>query len=132
MTDFDTAWNKLSNREKDAVVAEVMGWKWFNGLLIPPKKHIEAYRSVAWDKDGVPVSLPMFTYSIAAAFEVVEKFKWAEPDLCFIDEGKGLWLFTFNKGAGSYMTMPSAPTASEAICKAAVMASGWVGNEQRR
>lgn len=83
--------------------------------------------------------IPEYSTDVAAAWQVVEKLKWAEPELSWSDE-QHAWCLYLNKkpldiwqpewsGGCLYLKKtlviwPTAPTAPHAICLAALRAVG--------
>lgn len=102
-------------RKLDALVAEkVMGWALSNKESI---KDGLIYTDRGWTS-----AYPSYSTDIAAAWEVVEKFRWAEPELSWNDETHS-WIVHFQKGMYSGYAN-SAETAPHAICLAALKAIG--------
>jgi hypothetical protein len=107
-------WDELSPRERDALVAEhVMGWK-------PSPTLIDGWVL----QDGTHINHGGFhpSTNIADAWQVVEKFK--QEKLTFIE------ISLSNYSCKTLISTPNgnyeveAPTATEAICKAALRACG--------
>lgn len=63
-----------------------------------------------------------YSTDISAAWEVVEKYKWAEPELRYSDE-QHCWVFSLHKASG--YPNECGDTAPHAICLAALRAVGY-------
>lgn len=64
--------------------------------------------------------VPKYSTDIAAAWRIMEKFKWAEPEVRYSDE-QHCWSCTFLKGQNSGIGH-CGETAPHAICLAALEA----------
>lgn len=88
-------WGEMSPRERDVLVAEkVMGWTYL---------------------------VPRYTTDISVAWEVVEK--WRLYEVHKVGDWYTVWFYGIHPNTSDYAEA-SAPTASEAICKAALKAVG--------
>lgn len=107
-------------RELDALIAErVMGLE----RVTTPGGF-----TVGWRPKGINLgAAPLDSYStdIAAAWQVVEKLKWAEPELQWNDEEQCWYLFLAK--CSPEQIAPSSASAPHAICLAALKAVGEKG-----
>jgi hypothetical protein len=71
--------------------------------------------------------IPHYSTDISAAWELMEKFKWAEPEVSYSDE-QHCWYAILNKGMNSGI-MNTGDSAPHAICLAALKAVGYEGEE---
>ena len=126
---------KLKGRDLDVAVAErIMGWRWLNlpdirrPCFKPPgeiaqflPKFVE--RNTVTCSDSPPDRLPHYSTDIAAAWQVVEAMR---PEHGFWIDGDDGYAVEFQHGmprmADYRHGRASAPTAPEAICKAALLA----------
>lgn len=133
-------------RELDAAVAErVMGWEWFTAVnvnvLVPPEHHWRVQRS--WripgkhgEEDDIdsarfydsrnggkqaPV-VPAYSTNIAAAWLVVEELTAHGLRLSLDMFGGDPWWAEFADERWERGAQATAPTAPEAICRAALAA----------
>ncbi len=106
-------------RELDALVAEkVMSSCKLEGTFVQKIDTVSKIVTV-----GTEWQYPPYSTDISAAWDVVEKFKWAEPEVSYSDE-QHCWYGLMNKGPGSGIAY-GAPTAPHAICLAALKAVGY-------
>ena len=107
----------MTDRELDALVArEVMGWIRKDSESNP----LYAVYYETPEKEKV-VCLPNYSTDIAAAWEVVEKIKYLNPDIFFDDESN-IYICEFEKARPN---LSQADTPSKAICLAALKAVGF-------
>lgn len=118
----------MNLREIDRLVAEkVMGWVLAGSgsryWADPNAPRADGYcGNVGRCFDGFDGDVPEFqpTEDIAAAWEVMEKLKMYEPELCWSDETHSWW-FVCNKLPHRVQSETSAPLV---ICLAALKARG--------
>jgi hypothetical protein len=122
---------EVSDRELDALVAEkVMGWRWLKdderpGRWLqygtsPGRSPATGSEQVVW---GMMNRLPLYSTSIADAWQVVEKMRamGKEAELFWTDQGCEVFFAresSIHEGYGFTTTMP------RAICRAALKAVG--------
>lgn len=108
-------WNKLTPRERDALIAKkVMGYEDNR----PTGRPGEMYGINDWYAPGKAVwmlDVPEYTTDIKAAWEIVEKLKTNDDDLFELHRDKGEWICSFFCNEAFRVNHPA-----EAICLAAL------------
>lgn len=125
-------WSKMTDRQRDALVAETMGWQWYtmddrNILTDSDFSYVESpYKKgkhAAMDDlggAGVCRAVPHFTIDIAAAWKAVEQVKEHHFTLEYFADDSQWHARTGTDDSFAYV----ADTAPEAICLAALRAKG--------
>lgn len=118
-----------ASRELDKLIAEkIMGWTELEFKNPQYAGSVELYgakpgeRASPYTGAKAKYVVPKYSTDISAAWEVVEKLKWAEPEISWSDE-QHCWHAMFRKGRSSGVSS-GADTAPLAICLAALKTHG--------